>query len=74
MGGDPELILDAFVTQVQEALEEAVADGRLTEEQAEATLARVTEHAERLLYNPFPAGFGYGYHHSMGPGEHGWCH
>ncbi len=73
-GVDPQAIVDAFVAQVEEALEQAVADGRLTREQAEDILARVTEHAQWLLYNPFPTGFGYGYHHGMGPGGHGWCH
>jgi polyhydroxyalkanoate synthesis regulator phasin len=71
---DPQAIVDAFVAQVREALDEAVADGRLTPEQAEAILARVTEYAEWLLYNPFPTGFGYGYHHGMGSGGYGWCH
>lgn len=71
---DPQEIVDAFVAQVQETLDQAVEDGRLTQEQAEAILARVTEHVEWLLEHPFPTGFGYGYHHSMGPGGTGWCH
>jgi len=74
LGADLQAIVEAFVARVQEALEQAVANGRLTPEQAEAILAQVTERAEWLLYNPFPTGFGYGFHHGMGSGGYGWCH
>lgn len=73
-GVNPQTIVDAYVAQVQEALAQAVAAGRLTQEQADVILARVTEHVEWLLQHPWPTGFGYGYHHGMGPGGPGGCH
>jgi hypothetical protein len=48
-GVDPQAIVDAFLADREAALAEAVAEGRLTEEQAEQMLEEMAEHvAERL--------------------------
>ncbi len=72
-GVGPQAIVDAFAARVQEALARAVEAGRLTQEQADAILARVIEHVEWLIEHPLPTGFGYGHHHGMRPGGPGGC-
>lgn len=61
-GVDVQTVIDAMVAEATERLNEAVADGRITEEQAsrrlEGLTARITDHVN----NGFPRG---------GPGHHG---
>jgi hypothetical protein len=73
-GVDPQAIADAFLAEREAALEEAVADDRLTEEQADRMLEQMTEHvSERLEESWMPHSFGGG---RMGPpmgGCGGWA-
>ena len=60
-GVEPQAIVDAFLADRQAALEQAVADGRLTQEQADEMLAEMTEHvSERLDETWTPQSFGGG--------------
>jgi hypothetical protein len=53
-GVDPQAIADAFVAQHAEWLNEAVADGRITQEQADQMLQHMTEEVQEHLTEPFP--------------------
>ncbi len=53
-GVDPQAIADAFVAQHTEWLNEAVADGRITQEQADQMLQHMTEEVQEHLTEPFP--------------------
>jgi len=56
--------LKAFLTeQFQEKLDEAVAAGRLTEEEAQEKLDTFTSNLDTLIDREFPAGRGFGRHH-----------
>ena len=71
-GVDPQAIVDAFLADRKAALEQAMADGRLTQEQADRMLEEMTEHvSERLAQAWSPRFFGDG---RMGRGslESGW--
>lgn len=58
---DPQAIVDAFLADRQAALEQAVADGRLTREQADEMLAEMTEHVSvRMEQTWTPRAFGGG--------------
>jgi hypothetical protein len=60
-GVEPQAIVDAFLADRRAALEQAVADGRLTQEQADEMLAEMTEHvSERLDETWTPRTFGGG--------------
>ena len=60
-GVEPQAIVDAFLADRQAALEQTVADGRLTQEQADQMLAEMTEHvSERLNETWTPQSFGGG--------------
>jgi len=53
-GADPQAIADAFVAQHTEWLNEAVANGRITQEQADQMLEQMTQEAQEHLTEPFP--------------------
>ena len=58
---DPQAIVDAFLADRKATLEQAVADERLTQEQADEMLAEMTEHvSERLEETWTPQSFGGG--------------
>jgi len=60
-GVEPQTIVDAFLADRQAALEQAVADGRLTQELADEMLAEMTEHvSERLEQTWTPRALGGG--------------
>jgi len=60
-GVDLQAIVDAFLADRQAALEQAVADGRLTQEQADEMLAEMTEHVSEHLEETWtPRAFGGG--------------
>lgn len=51
---DPQVIVDAFVAQHTEWLNQAVADGRITQEQADQMLQQMSEEVQEHLTEPFP--------------------
>ena len=55
-GADPQTIADAFIAARAEILAEAVAEGRITQEQADEMLARMTEEVTEHLNEAFPCG------------------
>ncbi|HUV90962.1 MAG TPA: hypothetical protein VMY80_15005 [Anaerolineae bacterium] len=60
-GVEPQAIVDAFLADRQAALEQAVADGRLTQEQADEMLAEMTEHVSVQMEQTWmPRAFGGG--------------
>ncbi|MHB1295881.1 MAG: hypothetical protein ACYC4R_12905 [Anaerolineae bacterium] len=67
-GGDPEAVVDVYVAARQAALDEMVADGKITEEEAATLLEQVEEHANERLDSStigngmFPRGMGSGRH------------
>ena len=68
-GVDPQAIVDAFVAERKATLDEAVADGRLTQEQVDQMLAEMTEHlSEQLDQTWTPGSFSNG---GMGQGNAG---
>jgi hypothetical protein len=52
-GIDPQAIVDAFLADRKAALEQAVADGRLTQEQADRMLEEMGEHVSERLEQPW---------------------
>ena len=52
-GMAPQAIVDAFLTDREAALDDAVADGRLTQEQADQMLEEMAEHASEHLEQPW---------------------
>lgn len=52
-GVDPQAIVDAFLADREATLAEAVAEGRLTEDQAERMLEEMTEHLAEHLEEPW---------------------
>ncbi|HHS98003.1 MAG TPA: hypothetical protein ENK08_08930 [Chloroflexi bacterium] len=52
-GVDPQAIVDAFVAEREEMLEEAVSEGRLTQEQADEMLEEMSEHLAERLSEPW---------------------
>ncbi|HEY77452.1 MAG TPA: hypothetical protein G4O00_14950 [Thermoflexia bacterium] len=52
-GVDPQAIVDAFIAEREEMLKEAVAEGRLTQEQADQMLDEMTEHLSERLDEPW---------------------
>lgn len=61
-GVEVQTVIDAMVAEATERLNEAVADGRITEEQASRRLEGLTERVTDHVNNGFPRG---------GPGHHG---
>lgn len=61
-GVEVQSVIDAMVAEATERLNEAVADGRITEEQAARRLEGLTERVTDRVNNGFPRG---------GPGHHG---
>jgi len=59
-GVDPQTIADAYIAVRTERLDEAVAEGRITQEQADEMLAHVTEEMAEHLNEPFDEGHGSG--------------
>jgi polyhydroxyalkanoate synthesis regulator phasin len=51
---DPQVIVDAFVAQHTERLNEAVAEGRITQEQADSMTQQMTEEVQEHLSESFP--------------------
>lgn len=71
-GVDPQAVCDAIHAQAEERIQEAVADGRLTQEQANQILERMAEREGDCMEHggmPFGLGFG-GRGRSGGPGFH----
>ena len=60
-------VVDAIVAEHQERLDQAVADGDLTQAEADEMLADAAEHATDLVQGELPA-FGPGMHGPGGPG------
>jgi hypothetical protein len=54
-GGDPEVIAGAYLEPMAERLKEAVANERITEEQAASMMEQMREGAEKWLTEPHPA-------------------
>jgi hypothetical protein len=58
-GVDPQAIVDVFLAERKAALDQAVADGRLTQEQADQMLEQMAEHVSEQLEQPWaPRPFG----------------
>jgi len=58
-GVDSQAVCDAMQAQREEMLQQAVVDGRLTQEQADSILERMAEHEGDCLSTPSgPLGFG----------------
>jgi hypothetical protein len=71
-GVDPQAICDAAHAQREETLQQAVADGRLTQEQADSILERMAEHEGDCLSAPGrPFGMRHGRSMGLGWGGHG---
>jgi polyhydroxyalkanoate synthesis regulator phasin len=72
-GVELKTIVDAFVAPRSEYLAELVADGRISQEQADAMLAHMREEAEQHLQEayPFSCDGECGEHMSEGPGGYG---
>ncbi|HEX6330984.1 MAG TPA: Clp protease N-terminal domain-containing protein [Actinomycetota bacterium] len=73
-GVDPADVVDAIVAEERDRVEEAVANGRLTQEQADRLLASAEERATNLVERdhagwPFPRRGGHGMAWPWGPGE-----
>jgi hypothetical protein len=51
-GVDPQTVVDAVHAQMEETLQQAVADGRLTQEEADSILERMAEHEGDCLSAP----------------------
>jgi hypothetical protein len=70
-GVDPQAIVDALLAEREAVLEEAVAEGRLTQEQADGMLAEMAEHLPDRLeeeWTPRPFGGGVGRRGGFGRG------
>ncbi len=52
-GVEPQAIADAHLAQIAERLDEAVAEGYLTQERADWMLEQATERVQECLYEPF---------------------
>lgn len=70
-GVDVQDVIDAMVTAHRERVDEKVADGTLTQEQADEILARAEERATAIVNGERPA-FGPGRHGRHGPSPRGW--
>ena len=60
LGVDPQTIVDAFIAIRTEKLAEAVANGCITQEQADLMLEHLAEEATARVYEPFTPGGGRG--------------
>ncbi len=70
-GVDPQAICDAAHAQREETVQQAVADGRLTQEEADQMLERMGEHEGDCLSSPGrPFGFGHAGRGRLGSGGH----
>ena len=65
-------IVDAYLAPIQQAVNQAVAAGHLTQAQATQIIADITQRAEWLLTQPFMLGFAHG--HMTADWGHGGCH
>jgi hypothetical protein len=61
-GVDTQVIIDAYVAQIQEDLDEAVADGRITQKQADYQLEQVKQRVTDQLENTWSGDFRGGRH------------
>lgn len=71
-GVEAQAVVDAIVASIQERIDAAVADGRLTEEEAAERNEDIAEHATEMVERSFDdlgAGFG-GHHAGRGMGQH----
>lgn len=57
-GIDTQTIVDAYLAQLKENLDEAVTDGRITQKQADYMLQQAEERVTDQLDNTWPSGFG----------------
>ncbi len=68
-GVDQQTVVDAIVATISDHLDQAVENGRLTQEQADEMKANAAERAQDILNGTAP--FGDGHHGRFGPGPHG---
>lgn len=70
-GVDAQAVIDALVGQMNDHLDQAVEDGRITAEQAEEMRADAAERIAAMVNGEFEAGFGPGFrgHHHHGMAE-----
>jgi hypothetical protein len=61
-GVDTQVIIDTYTTQLKENLDEAVKEGRITQNQADYQLERATERVTEQLQNTWEGGFRGGRH------------
>lgn len=61
-GMETQTIVDAYVAQLKEKLDEAVAEGRITQKQADYQLEQATERVTDQLENTWSGDFGRGRH------------
>ncbi len=57
-GGDPEAVMAQVQEQIRQQIEQAVAEGRLSQEQADAILARMSERIQQAMYGAVARGDG----------------
>jgi polyhydroxyalkanoate synthesis regulator phasin len=67
-GVEPQAVIDALVAAGKERIDQAVADGRVSEEQAEVFRNGLTERVEALVNGESPNGRGFGRHGFGHPG------
>jgi len=71
-GVDVQAVVDAMIADRQEKLDQAVADGRLTADEAAEKAAEIAEHVEDVVNGEVPEGFGEGRRQARGgPGQRG---
>ncbi len=63
-----EKVIEALVTEMNANLDQAVADGKLTTEQADGIRADAPDRIAAMVNGEFEGHFGFGRHHGMGPG------
>jgi polyhydroxyalkanoate synthesis regulator phasin len=67
-GVDTQTIVDAYAAQLKETLDKAVADGRITQNQADWQLEQAKQRATDQVNNTWEGGFGPGGRHGRGMG------
>ncbi|MGZ8754772.1 MAG: hypothetical protein ACXW15_06245 [Acidimicrobiia bacterium] len=68
-GSSAEGVVAALVTEMNANLDQAVADGKLTTEQADEIRADVPDRIAAMVNGESEGYIGFGRHHSMGPGS-----
>jgi polyhydroxyalkanoate synthesis regulator phasin len=70
-GIDPQTVIDAIVASVDAKIDQAVADGKMSADRAEAAKAKVRERITEMVNNTGGAFKGHGRGHGHGRGSHG---